>query len=269
MIGITRAGNARRKDSLIIEGVSSNFKPEAIVNIAALSIPLAVPVGATAPVNQGAKAAVPAAAGKAGGPATIVSLSAKAPAASQPTQDLPTLDRDKVSNALSELSGVNGLAFLDAHLDLSLAEAKFGKAWADGVRRGIPALEYTFASVATSNAASAGIPFQNSIKSVDNVKAYAASGSSSPVISVADFSFKSGGSTYSITNQSDGTLLGTKDGQVWQTWQLSPVNSKTNFGASSETGSAPSGAAIALHTLTSLNANKASAKSLVPLDLSA
>lgn len=240
------------------------------MTIAALSIPLAVPVGVTASVNQGAKAANPAASVKAEVPATIVSLSAKAVAATTPSQSLPTLDPDKVNNALAEVSGANSLAYSDAHyLDLSLAEAKFGKAWADGVRQGISAEDYTFAGVATSNAASAGIPFQNSIKSVDDVKSYAASGSSSPVISVADFSFKSGGSTYSITNQSDGTLLGTKDGQVWQTWQLSPVNSKTNFGASSETGSAPSDAAIALHTLTSLNANKASAKSLVPLDLSA
>ena len=77
-IAVTRAGHARRKDSLIIEGVSSNFKPEAIVTIAALSIPLAVPVGVTAPVNQDAKAANPAATGKAEVPATIVSLSERA-----------------------------------------------------------------------------------------------------------------------------------------------------------------------------------------------
>lgn len=234
------------------------------------SLPISTQVitaGAASPVHLDSKPVNPTSK-SIGGPATIVSFSAKAVAASAPAQKLPTLDPDKVSNALAEVSGANGLAFLDAHLDLSLVTAKFGAAFAAGIRQGTLNTEYTFANVATSNATSAGIPFQSSVKSVDDLNAYAASGSSSPIISVADFSFKSGGSTYSITNQSDGTLLGTKDGQAWQTWQLAPINSKTNFGNTSKSSAATSDAVNALQTLTSLN-NHTSSKALTPLDLSA
>jgi hypothetical protein len=56
-------------------------------------------------------------------------------------------------------------------------------------------------------------------------------------ITVGAFSFQSGGSTYAVTPSADGSLIGTKDGKAWNTWQLSGPGS-------------PSDASIALVTLT-------------------
>ena len=97
----------RRKDSLIIECASSDFKLEATVTIAALSIPLAFSVGVTAPVNQDSKSAGAAAVATAEAPVAIVNLSAKAAAASTPSLSLPTSAPDRVAEAMS--SDITGL----------------------------------------------------------------------------------------------------------------------------------------------------------------
>ena len=136
------------------------------MTIAALSIPLAVPVGLTAPVNQDAKAANPASV-KAEVPATIVTLSAKAAAATTPTQSLPTLDLDKVSNALSGLSAANGAAFIASHFNTAGVAAKFGEEFARHAKEGAISTAYNNISAEGASAADAGIQFQNSIKSVD------------------------------------------------------------------------------------------------------
>ncbi len=42
------------------------------------------------------------------------------------------------------------------------------------------------------------------------------------LLSVNNFSFKENGSTYAVTAGKNGTLVGTKDGQAWKTWQITP-----------------------------------------------
>lgn len=52
------------------------------------------------------------------------------------------------------------------------------------------------------------------------------------LLSVNNFSFKTDGSTYAVTAGKDGTLVGTKDGQAWKTWQITPNHAgKVNEGA--------------------------------------
>lgn len=52
------------------------------------------------------------------------------------------------------------------------------------------------------------------------------------LLSVNNFSFKADGSTYAVTAGKDGALVGTKDGQAWKTWQITPNHAgKVNKGA--------------------------------------
>jgi len=49
---------------------------------------------------------------------------------------------------------------------------------------------------------------------------------------VNNFSFKADGSTYAVTAGKDSTVVGTKDGQAWKTWQITPNHAgKVNGGA--------------------------------------
>lgn len=73
-------------------------------------------------------------------------------------------------------------------------------------------------------------------------------GAAPGTITIGAFSFTNGSSTYAVTLGKDGTLVGTKDGQAWKTWQLSVASSP----ASTDTG-----AAAALQTFTALNAQNA------------
>jgi len=50
----------------------------------------------------------------------------------------------------------------------------------------------------------------------------AATGQAPGTLKVKDFTFKSGGSSYAVTAQDDGTLVGTRDGEAWKTWKTIP-----------------------------------------------
>ena len=77
---------------------------------------------------------------------------------------------------------------------------------------------------------------------------------SSQVLSVGAFRFTNGGSTYTVTPGKNGTLQGTKDGQYWQSWQVSDPN---------QANAATSDAAAALKTLTTLSGQTHGASSKV------
>lgn len=70
-------------------------------------------------------------------------------------------------------------------------------------------------------------------------KQAAESGLDPQSVLVDGFSFKSGASTYAVTSGGDGTLIGTRDGQAWKTWPITPARSDA-------------GAAAALSTLQTL-----------------
>jgi hypothetical protein len=45
---------------------------------------------------------------------------------------------------------------------------------------------------------------------------------SKTIYTVSDFSFTYSGSVYSVTHAKNGLLIGTKDGQGWGSWQVTP-----------------------------------------------
>jgi len=187
-------------------------------------------------------------------PAVVVSLSSGAAATTQAPSAPPALDPNQVDNALSWAAGANGEALLYKHVDRTLEAAKFGNAISERNQAGLLNGVVASTSHAISYASNLGIPIQASV-SPEAVKNGAAPGT----ISVGAFSFTNGGSTYSVTPGANGTLIGTKDGQAWKTWQLTdPAASGT-------------GAATALQALTSLSTQqKPSAdKPLSGIDVSA
>ncbi len=188
------------------------------------------PAGAAAFAKQSA--------GAADNPSPAVIVSVSSAAATALTQSL--LTPAKIDDALSGAVGANGFAANYTHGDWAGEAAEFGEAVAS--RNKAEALNAAVygASSALSTASSLGIPIQDSV-GPEALKNGAAPGR----ITVGAFTFASGGSTYAVTPGKNGTLVGTKDGQSWKTWQLNDPTSDT---------AASSGASVALQTLTALNA---------------
>jgi hypothetical protein len=203
----------------------------------------ALPSAAAGPASASPQAAPAQAADQ---PAVIVSLSAAASssvAASTSTeapQSLGELDPNAISDALARAGGANGFADAYEHGDWAKLAAKFGQAIVDFDKASILRAAVDSASLALNDAHSAGIPVQDSV-SPEATKNGAAPGT----ISVSAFTFTNAGSTYTVTHGNNGTLVGTKDGQAWQTWQLTTPYSAT---------SADHGANAALQTLAAVNA---------------
>ena len=183
--------------------------------------------------------------GHAAQPAVVVSLSLKATASAKAASTLPSLDFDMVDNALSWAAGANGFTDNAAHFDWKHVAAQYGSAIADRDKATVNSAAAGSASHVLSYVSGSGIPIQASV-SPEAIK----NGTAPGTISVGAFSFTSKGSVYAVTSGKDGTLVGTKDGQAWKTWQLTSQSSAT---------SADAGATAALQALTSLNTQKAPA----------
>jgi hypothetical protein len=170
------------------------------------------------------------------------------------------MDPNQVDDALAHLSGANGFAFIYANTDWARVTAQDGAAAAARDEAQVRGAAVGSASYALSTASALGIPASDSI-SPSAVQNGAAPGT----ITVGAFSFANGGSTYSVTPGANGTLVGTKDGQPWTTWQIIPTDTPGNLPGTADTDS---GAATALQALTSLNARLASARGQsLPLDI--
>lgn len=177
-------------------------------------------------------------------PAVVIRLSSGATASAQAaaTSRPLSLDPDLVDNALSWAAGANGEALAYEHIDRTLEVAKFGQAISDRNQAGFVDGLVARASHALDYASSLGIPIK------DSASPEAAKNGATPgTISVGAFSFTSGGSTYAVAPGANGTLIGTKDGQAWKTWQLTIPADAAGSGT---------GATAALQTLTSLNAKQ-------------
>jgi hypothetical protein len=171
------------------------------------------------------------------------------------------MDPDQVDKALTQVSAANGFAFSYAHFNWAHVAAQFGDAIANRNEAMIRGAAVDSASDAISTAQGAGIPLHVSV-SPEAV----ANGAASQAMTVAAFNFTSGGSPYSVAPGANGTLVGTKDGQAWQTWQLSYSGIEGN---TASTISADKGATTVLQTLTSLNAQStpSATKSSSPFDI--
>ena len=197
--------------------------------------------------------ATPAPSNRSDQPAVIVSLNSSSASAPAST-NLPSLDPNKVDDALYLASGANGFADAAKHFAYQHILAKFGKTIADQDLAGVIGGAANSAAYALSYASSLGIPIQDSV-SPEAVKNGAAPGT----ISVGAFSFTNGGSTYTVTPGKGGTLVGTKDGQAWETWQLDQSGATAG----------DAGAAAALKTLAALNEASGTGGKPLPLDISA
>jgi hypothetical protein len=167
------------------------------------------------------------------------------------------MDPTAVDDALGAVSDANGDAFIVAHFNEANAAAEFGPAVAARDMGECIGAAADSATRAVSMASNVGISIQDPV-SPDAIKNGAAPGT----ISVAAFSFTNGGSTYAVAPGANGTLVGTKDGEYWNTWQLTTPADAVSSGTA---------AATALQTLTSLTTEqKASAdKSVAGIDVSA
>jgi hypothetical protein len=207
--------------------------------------------------------------GNAEEPAVVVSLSSEATTSLQAAPTTLSLDPEQVDYALSWATGVNGfaanaarsnkanVAANSANWNEADVAAAYGTAIAERGTAEVIGAAVGSPSQALYYAANLGIPILDSA-SPDAAKTGAAPGT----ISVGAFSFAHGGSTYAVTPGADGTLIGTKDGQAWKTWQpTSPADAV----------SSGTGAAAALQTPTPLTAEqKASAdKPPAGIDVSA
>ena len=147
-------------------------------------------------------------------PAVVVSLSSAATAAAA-GPNLGEISANKVDDVLSSAAGANGFTNIYATDNWSLLEAKFGNKIADRDKEGARQASALFAGSALSSASNLGIPAQASVSPDDIIN-----GSEPGHITVGNFNFTDGKSSYQITNGSGYTLVGTKDGQPWQTWHL-------------------------------------------------
>ena len=227
------------------------------ISVAVPQVPAAtVLAGSNDPASQAQTAGQPPTTGNiTGQPAVVVSLSAGA--AAQVSAPPPSMDPNQVDDALAHLSGANGFAFIYANTDWARVTAQDGAAAAARDEAQVRGAVVGSASYALSTASGLGIPASDFVNpsAVQN-------GAAPGTITVGAFSFTNGGSTYSVTPGANGTLVGTKDGQPWTTWQLIPTDTPGNPGAAANTDS---GAAAALQVLTSFNAQSARMQS--PLDI--
>lgn len=188
-------------------------------------------------------------------PAVIISLGNGVASPTSAPAKLPVLDPNAVSRTLSEISSANGFVWIAAHTDWSLVEAKFGKAIMERDRSGVNGGAANYVSYTLLKTSGSGVPIKSSAppeKTNPDVIP-------SP-ITVGDFSFSSAGSIYSITNGKDGTLIGMKDGQPWKIWETTDPYSTKEINK---------GVSVALDTLISLNTQKAGAKPISALNVSA
>jgi hypothetical protein len=143
---------------------------------------------------------------------TVSTSSAVASAASTPPS-IGSADPNAVEDTLYDVSGANGFAFIFAHTNYSAQQ--YGQATATRDNDSLRNAVFQSGGLAEAAASSLGISVTSSVSSTS-----AANGADPGTLSVANFSFTNGGSTYSVTNGANGSLIGTKDGQAWLNLQL-------------------------------------------------
>ncbi len=133
----------------------------------------------------------------------------------------------RVDSLMEEIKIHNDIADSVGHFDWANAAKIIGQAKTDAFKAASDAyLKYSTARIGIDLAGS-GISVQ------PDTTTKGPRGDAVPsLLSVNNFSFKADGSTYAVTAGKDGALVGTKDGQAWKTWQITPNHAgKVNKGA--------------------------------------
>lgn len=158
-------------------------------------------------------------------PSDTVSISVAGSALSENSSGTPAERR--VDSLIEEVKSHNDVADARAHVDWANTVKYVGQAKAD-------AFKAAFDTYLRNSTARIGIDLNGSGISVQpDTTTKAPEGDAVPsLLSVNSFSFKADGSTYAVTSGKNGTLMGTKDGQAWKTWQILPSHAgKVNGGA--------------------------------------
>jgi hypothetical protein len=181
--------------------------------------------------------------GNADEPAVVVSLSIAATTAMQDSAAMLALDPDEVDHALSWVVGVNGFAATAArtttanvaadgdHWNEADAAAAYGASIAEPDTAKVIGAAVGSPSEALYHAANLGIPILCSV----NLDA-AGHDASSRTTGVGAFTFTHGGSTYAIVPVADDLLIGTRDGEVWKTWQRANPGDAPDAGMATAAG---------------------------------
>ncbi len=153
----------------------------------------------------------------------------------------------KINRVLEDIGSHNAFVSADRLVDWDMIEAKFGKTRVEEIKQ----THDRFRGYRTSqvNQDVADLQGQASVTGLSLTRQKDGS------FAVSDFSFTDAGSTYTIKRETDGRMVGLKDGQGWKTWQVEPPASSIGSGT---------GAATALAML---KAQPASAFGSVPTDL--
>ena len=143
----------------------------------------------------------------------------------------------QVSDVLSNIAGTNAQIDNFSHIDWSSIARESGAQVANQDRLGLLQAIRGSEIADAVDSSRLGLPANVSILPNGGYR------SRIPTTTVNAFTFSDGGSTYSVTPSPDGTLIGTKDGQVWDTWQLNNQNPAPSADSA--------GANVALQTLNS------------------
>lgn len=133
----------------------------------------------------------------------------------------------RVDSLMEKIKTHNDAAYSIGHFDWNNYANYVGHAKADAIKAADDVyLKYSTARIGIDLAGS-GITVRPDTTTEDP------HGDAVPsLLSVNNFSFKSDGSTYAVSAGKDGTLVGTKNGQAWKTWQITPSHAgKVNEGA--------------------------------------
>lgn len=124
----------------------------------------------------------------------------------------------RVDALVEEVKSHNAMADLMAHVDWANYARYVGEKQATATKAEFEAAISGKAERISRQFGESGID----VRAVTEKQA-AESGLAKHSVLVDSFSFEAGGSTYAVAPGGDGTLVGTRDGQAWKTWRITPA----------------------------------------------
>jgi hypothetical protein len=138
-------------------------------------------------------------------------------ASSAITRSPDSAAEQKIASLIGSVRDHNDIADALSHLDWKVVVQTIGAEKAATIKAQMyKYIDYSTARISVEFAGS-GVAIQSPTDQQTKDKAIAPGS-----LLIGSFSFQLGGSTYAMTPDKDGNLVGTKDGQAWKTWQVVP-----------------------------------------------
>jgi hypothetical protein len=149
------------------------------------------------------------------------------------TSDVRSSDPGRIDAWMQDVSSYNVLADFFGHFNFALMEKLVGteKATEGQANQAAQGSRLLQAREAHLTRESWGLAVSTPVLSNDQTRV----GSVAGPLFLNNFSFNSNGSTYTVTTGKDGTMVGTKDGKAWKTWQVTPPAAASHAALSAET----------------------------------